>query len=102
MGRALFGGIFGFLAIMGNYLSKVRRNFWMGVRTPWTLASDRVWNDTHRLAAWIWVAAGVIGFAMVVLGVSIIAAFVLLFVSALIPVVYSFVHYKSLERRGAL
>jgi uncharacterized membrane protein len=69
---------------------------------PWTLASDRVWNDTHRLAAWIWVTAGVIGFVMIVLGSPVIPATAVLVLSALIPVVYSFVHYKSLERRGAL
>ena len=80
----------------------MRKNFYIGVRTPWTLASDRVWNDTHRLAAWLMVAGGVIGFAMIVLGAPIWAAFVVLILSAFIPVIYSFVHYKSLERRGAL
>ena len=87
---------------MGNVMGKVRKNFYIGVRVPWTLASDRVWNDTHRLAAWVMVAAGVIGFAMIVLGAPIMAAFAVLIVSAFIPVIYSFVHYKSLERRGAL
>jgi uncharacterized membrane protein len=66
------------------------------------LASDRVWNDTHHLAAWVWVSAGAIGFAMIVLGAPIMAAFSVLIVLAFIPVIYSFVHYKSLERRGAL
>jgi len=69
---------------------------------PWTLASDRVWNDTHRLAAWVMVAAGVIGFLLVIAGASPIVAIGLLIGSMLIPVVYSFIHYKSLERRGAL
>jgi uncharacterized membrane protein len=102
LGRLLVGGIFLFFGLMGNVLGKVRRNFYVGVKTPWTLASDRVWNDTHRLAAWTTVGGSVIGFLMVVSGVSLVAAFVLLIASALIPVVYSFVHYKQLERRGAL
>ena len=87
---------------MGNVMGKVRKNFYIGVRVPWTLASDRVWNDTHRLAAWVCVAAGVIGFAMIVLGVPILGPIVVLILSAFVPVIYSFVHYKSLERRGAL
>ena len=102
LGRAFLAGMFPFFALLGNVLGKVRKNFYIGVRTPWTLASDRVWNDTHRLAAWVWVSAGVIGFAMIVLGAPIWAAFGVLIVSAFIPVIYSFVHYKSLERRGAL
>jgi uncharacterized membrane protein len=102
LGRAFIAGVFLFFALAGNVIGKVRRNFYIGVRVPWTLASDRVWNDTHRLAAWVMVAAGFIGFVITISGLSIIAAFGLLIGSAFIPVIYSFVHYKSLERRGAL
>ncbi|MEL6439006.1 MAG: SdpI family protein [Cyanobacteria bacterium J06621_8] len=38
----------GFLIIFGNYLSKIRRNHFFGVRTPWTLSSDLAWHKTHR------------------------------------------------------
>jgi uncharacterized membrane protein len=100
--RALFGGIFLFLALLGNVMGKVRRNFWVGVRVPWTLASDRVWNDTHRLAAWTMVAGGLGGFILIAGGFSIVAAFALLIVSVLVPIVYSFIHYKALERHGEL
>ena len=99
---ALIGGMFLFFALMGNVMGKVRKNFYIGIRVPWTLASDRVWNDTHRLAAWLMVAVGVVGFLLILLGVSPIVAIGLLIGSMLIPVVYSFVHYKALERRGAL
>jgi uncharacterized membrane protein len=102
LGRTFLAGLFLFFALMGNVMGKVRRNFYIGVRVPWTLASDRVWNDTHRLAAWVMVAAGVIGFAMIVLGAPILAAFAVLIMAAFVPVIYSFIHYKSLERRGAL
>jgi len=102
IGRALIGGIFLFFALMGNVMGKVRRNFYIGIRVPWTLASDRVWNDTHRLAAWLMVGVGIVGFIMVVAGVPPMFAFALLIGSMIIPIVYSFVHYKSLERKGAL
>ena len=62
LGRAFIAGMFLFFGLLGNVIGKVRKNFYIGIRVPWTLASDRVWNDTHRLAAWVWVAAGVIGF----------------------------------------
>jgi uncharacterized membrane protein len=102
MGRALCAGIFLFFALLGNVMGKVRRNFYMGVRVPWTLASERVWNDTHRVAAWTMVGGGLLGFLIVVSGLPIAAGFGVLIASVIVPVVYSFVHYKSLERRGAL
>jgi uncharacterized membrane protein len=102
LGRPLIAGIFLMFALLGNVLGKVRRNFYIGVRVPWTLASDRVWNDTHRLAAWIMVASGLLGFIMTLIGVPIVYPIILLIGSAFIPVIYSFVHYKALERRGAL
>ena len=101
-GRGFIAGLFLFFALMGNQLGKVRRNFYIGVRVPWTLASDRVWNDTHRLAAWVMFAAGIVGFLLTISRVWIVIPIVLLVASALIPVVYSFVHYKALERAGQL
>jgi uncharacterized membrane protein len=102
IGRVLIGGLFLFFALLGNVMGKVRKNFYIGIRVPWTLASDRVWNDTHRLAAWLMVAGGVIGFLIVVAGLPMVVAFGVIIVTFAIPVVYSFVHYKALERRGAL
>jgi uncharacterized membrane protein len=99
--RPLVGGIFLFLALIGNQLGKVRPNFWMGVRTPWTLASEPVWTQTHRLAAWLLVAAGIAGFFVVEAGYMIVAAALLLF-ACLVPAVYSAVLYKRLERAGKL
>ncbi len=55
------GGMFLFFAALGNTLGKVRRNFYVGVRTPWTIASVVVWDRTHRLAAWLFTAGGLAG-----------------------------------------
>jgi uncharacterized membrane protein len=102
VGRWLIGGSLLFLALLGNVLGKVQRNFWMGVRTPWTLASETVWIRTHRLAAWLFVAAGLIGFVLVLLGVNPLLALALFIVAAIAPVFYSLVLYKYLEKRGRL
>lgn len=99
-GRALGGGIFLFFALLGNVLGRVRRNFWIGVRTPWTLASERVWNDTHRFAARLFVAVGVFGSLAILAGLPFFVAFVVLITGALVPVVCSLVLYKRLARRG--
>lgn len=52
----ILGGLF---VVIGNFLGKVQRNFFVGIRTPWTLASDEVWARTHRVGAWLFVLAGV-------------------------------------------
>jgi uncharacterized membrane protein len=102
--RFFLGGICLFFALIGNVLGKVRRNFWMGVRTPWTLASEVVWNQTHRVAAWMFVAAGLLGFALVMVLPAWAAwvVFGLIIPASLVPVVYSLVLYKRLEREGKL
>jgi len=100
MSRAALGGLFLFLAFLGNVLGKVRRNFWIGVRTPWTLASERVWNDTHRFAARVFVVAGILGFVAVMADLHPSMAIGILVAAALTTVVYSLVDYKRLENRG--
>ncbi|MBV9774140.1 MAG: SdpI family protein, partial [Gemmatimonadetes bacterium] len=46
------------LVAIGNFLPRVRRNWFIGVRTPWTLSSEAVWRTTHRVAGWTLVGAG--------------------------------------------
>ncbi len=101
-GRALIAGILLFLIIMGNYMGKVRRNFWMGIRTPWTLASERVWNETHRIGAWSFVAAGILGFVLILANFPLGPVVGILVASALIPVIYSLVRYIQLKGLGEL
>ena|SRR5579863_5804076 len=102
VGRAIVGGVCLLFALMGNVMGKVRRNFYIGVRTPWALANERVWNATHRFAAKTFVAGGVAGLALTAVGLDGWPAFVALMAGALVPVVYSLVFYKQLERRGEL
>lgn len=98
----LVGGIFVFFALLGNVLGQVRRNFWVGVRTPWTLASETVWNNTHRLAAWLFVAVGILGAIAVAMGVPLWICFAGIIAAVLVPVLYSLWLYKRLEHEGKL
>jgi uncharacterized membrane protein len=103
LGRWLVGGIFLFFALIGNVLGRTRRNFWIGVRTPWTLASETVWIQTHRLTAWLFVVIGIAGFAAVIASVPLVWCFVaFMTLAVLVPVLYSLVLYKRLERQGKL
>jgi uncharacterized membrane protein len=99
-GRVLVIGFFLFFALLGSGLGKVRRNFWIGIRTPWTLASDAVWDPTHRLAGWVLVATGILGALATWRGVPVAYCFTLLLVAPLVPVLYSLWLSKRLEREG--
>ena len=104
--RAILAGLLLMFGLVGNVMGKVRRNFWVGVRTPWTLANDRVWNDTHRLAGRMFVGAALLCLPLLFMPVPIEALFfiviTLIVAAALIPAGYSAVHYKSLQTRGQI
>ena len=46
--------------VIGNYLPKVRPNYLMGIRTPWTLTSDLSWDRTHRVGGRLFVLEGLL------------------------------------------
>ena len=97
MNEMVFAALGLLFIVLGNYMSKVRKNFFIGIRTPWTLASDEVWSRTHRLGGWIFVLIGFFMFLNAFIRFPqgwLIGSIV---VVALVPVVYSFVLYKNLE-----
>lgn len=85
--------------IIGNYLPKCRQNYTIGIKLPWTLASEDNWNHTHRLAGWLWIAGGVILLLGILFGF--LRSWILLpivLVMVLIPTVYSYFYYRKYEK----
>ncbi len=91
-----------FFILLGNVLGKVQRNFFVGVRTPWTLASDRVWTETHRLAADLFVLTGILGLLLISIGLPFYVPLIVMGVAVVVIIGFSLVRYKQLERRGEL
>ncbi len=84
------------LAILGTQLTGLRRNFIAGIRTPWTIANDQVWNKTHQFGRKTFIAGGLI-FMLTALtdstaAIILIAIAILFFIS---PVVYSYLEYRK-------
>ncbi len=50
----------GLWLLLGLILGKTKRNWFMGIRTPWTLSSDNVWDKTHHLGGKLFIAVGLI------------------------------------------
>lgn len=95
MSRVLLPAIGLIFVFAGLLMARSRRNFFIGIRTPWTLSSDTVWEKTHRLGSRLFIAiglvvvlAGLVGTRAVVLIPALIA------VAVLVPVVYSYILYR--------
>ena len=88
--------------ILGNYLPKIRRNRIMGIKLPWTLASEENWTRTHRAAGFTWVAAGLLMLLSALLRLhGPTVTVVLLALAVGIPVLYSYLDYRRHEKGGA-
>ena len=46
--------------VIGNYLPKVKQNYYMGIKLPWTYSDEENWNRTHRMAGKLWVVGGIV------------------------------------------
>ena len=87
--------------LMGNYFGKIKHNYFLGIRTPWTLASEEVWTKTHRFAGPIWVVGGVLLLATGFLPSVWATAWLLGIVAiiAIVPMVYSYLLFRNLLNR---
>lgn len=97
IGRIVTCSIGLLLAVLGNYMGKLTRNFFVGIRTPWTLASDEVWLRTHRLGGVTFTALGIFLIVLGILNSSMTWMLPAIIVATVIPVVYSFVLYRRME-----
>ncbi len=80
----------------GVLIMRAKRNFFIGIRTPWTLSSDQVWDKTHRLGGWLFIGMGLITVLSALLGAA--AMWVLLVVLpivVLVPTIYSYLLYQQ-------
>jgi uncharacterized membrane protein len=100
-GHMIFPVIALFLSLFGSMLGNVKPNYFVGIRTPWTLENEEVWNKTHRFAAKVWLPGGV---ALTILtflvpgNASLFVYIAGMLVLVLIPVVYSYRCYRRLPK----
>ena len=82
-----------FVAI-GNYMPKCKQNYTIGIKIPWTLASEENWNRTHRLAGWVWVGGGVLMLLSGFLGIFWLTLVPVIIMVA-VPLIYSYILHKK-------
>ena len=86
----LFLGVL--LLVIGNYLPKCRQNYWMGIKLPWTFASEENWNATHRFAGKVYVIVGALSLICAFIQVTLFseAMIVVILVACMVPMGYSY------------
>jgi uncharacterized membrane protein len=102
MTRMLMPAMGVFFAVIGFMMLKAKRNFFIGIRTPWTLSSDEVWDKTHKLGGKLFIAAGVItaAFGFLTGEIAIWVMLGLILGVAVFTTVYSYIIFHKLEKEG--
>lgn len=101
MSRVVGVGLALLIGLLGNFLGKVRPNYLVGVRTPWTLESREVWIKTHRLTGRLMVGASVVMLLACFTVPPAIAFWVnmgLLMLVSIVSILYSFFAYRKQEQ----
>jgi uncharacterized membrane protein len=95
MGTAMLPAMGAFIFYAGVLISKAKRNWFIGIRTPWTLSSEQVWAETHRTGAILFKVSGILTILGAFLGpYAFWFALVPLLGSSLFLMVYSYVLYQ--------
>lgn len=86
------------LIFAGAMMAKAKRNFFIGIRTPWTLSNDFVWDETHKLGSKMFIAAGLLTILSAFfgeLGIWIMLPAIML--AAFIPIIYSYILWRRIS-----
>jgi len=80
---------------VGYMMSKAKRNFFIGIRTPWTLSSETVWDETHKLGGKLFMIGGVLTIISAFLGENGIWLMLAgMLVAAFVPMIYSYILWR--------
>lgn len=89
------------MAFIGNLMLKVKPNYFLGIRTPWTLENDEVWRRTHRVGGYLWVFASLIMLPIILFApVEIYGKIMMVYIAviAVVPIAYSYYVYRQLKQ----
>lgn len=89
------------ILIIGNYMNSIKPNYFIGIRTPWTLENPNVWKKTHRFSSKLWVVGGLV---MIISSLFIkpeSSVFVIITSTiflAVIPLLYSYIIFNKFQK----
>lgn len=91
------GGLSVLFIFIGNVLGKVRQNFMLGIRTPWTLSSELSWEKTHRISGRLFVLAGILGILSTIFFPEVAFPFIIAAILGIVlfSLIYSYLVWKD-------
>ena len=94
----LIGLLFAFL---GNYFKTIKPNYFIGIRTPWTLENEEVWKKTHLIGGKLWFVGGLLMALTFVLTnkIQIYTFLAIAAVITIVPIVYSYLEFKKIKNQ---
>ena len=92
----LVGAMF---VVIGNWLPKCQQTYTMGIKLPWTYASEANWNATHRFGGKVWVAGGIITMLTALHG-NFWVLMIIIVAMVILPTVYSYLYYRNHEKEA--
>lgn len=85
---------------MGILVENAKRNWFIGIRTPWTLSSDKVWDKTHKIGGKLFKASAIISLlGLFFIDYAILFVIVPVILVAIFTIVYSYAEYTKLETK---
>ncbi len=99
----LFMIIGGFFVMLGNYFKTIKPNYFVGIRTPWTLENEDIWKTTHKFAGKLWVAGGllIIVSCFIFNEQTALTSFLIITgIITVIPIAHSYIQYKNLPKES--
>jgi len=94
----------GLFMILGNYMKTLKPNYFVGIRTPWTLENKEVWKKTHYIASYLWFFGGLISMLAAFFLPQKAAFYFFMLVTAIIaifPMVYSYLIFQKNKKDKA-
>jgi uncharacterized membrane protein len=86
---------------LGNYFKVIKQNYFLGIKTPWTLESEEVWKLTHILAGKLWIVGGllIVIFSLVIPeDINFYLFIIITAIITIVPIVYSYLIFRKLKK----
>jgi uncharacterized membrane protein len=88
--------------VIGNYMPRLKSNYFFGIKNPWTLSSDVVWRRTHKMGGYVFTFIGVLMIIMGIVQEKLVnhITFILLLVGIVGLYIYSFILYNDINNKS--
>ncbi len=99
LGKFVIVGVAIIIYYAAILIGKSKRNYFIGIRTPWTLSSDNVWDKTHKLGEKVFKLAAVLMLVSLFIENSFLFILIIILIMVFIPIIYSYRFFREEKLR---